>query len=212
MIWNMYVWQMKREGMIFCSSIYIYVGTHRGAGAGSVAHVFICRRYWSALPYRRKHTNICWISKKIMRRCCSSWGSKRSSFKKNFRMWNIVEKLRFPGRGRCSDRVWLQLCGNQTLLLLFPSDLQMVERKQRLQAQQQRHDASKEQLNQMQKSFTAVHAGVEHLAGRLHHMELVNGTANIPAKFQRWHFFLCQSVRENVCSWWSSCLFTFFSR
>uniref|UniRef100_A0A3B5K6K5 Outer dynein arm docking complex subunit 3 n=1 Tax=Takifugu rubripes TaxID=31033 RepID=A0A3B5K6K5_TAKRU len=49
-----------------------------------------------------------------------------------------------------------------------------VEWKQRLQAQQQRHDASKQHLNQMQKSLSTVRAGVEHLAARLHHIELVN--------------------------------------
>ncbi|XP_029706942.1 coiled-coil domain-containing protein 151 isoform X1 [Takifugu rubripes] len=51
------------------------------------------------------------------------------------------------------------------------SDLE-VEWKQRLQAQQQRHDASKQHLNQMQKSLSTVRAGVEHLAARLHHIEL----------------------------------------
>lgn len=68
------------------------------------------------------------------------------------------------------------------LLFLFISDLQMVEWKQRLQAQQQRHDASKEHLNQMQKSHSTVKAGVEHLAGKLHHIKLVNRTLNVSTK------------------------------
>lgn len=55
----------------------------------------------------------------------------------------------------------------------FISDLEM-EWKQRLQAQQQRHDASKEHLNQMLKSLSTVRAGVEHLAARLHHIGPVN--------------------------------------
>lgn len=58
----------------------------------------------------------------------------------------------------------------------------MVEWKQRLQVQQQRHDASKEHLNQMQKSHSAVKAGVEHLAGKLHHIKLVNRTLNVSTK------------------------------
>lgn len=70
--------------------------------------------------------------------------------------------------------MWLKLGENDSLLIFFTSDLQMVEWQQRLQAQQQRHGASKKQLNQMQKSLGAVKAGVEHLAGRLHHIKLVN--------------------------------------
>lgn len=61
----------------------------------------------------------------------------------------------------------------------------MVEWKQRLQAQQQRHDASKEHLYQKQKTLSAVKAGVEHLAGRLHHIKLVNRTLNVSTKLQR---------------------------
>lgn len=60
-----------------------------------------------------------------------------------------------------------------------PSDLQVVERKQRVQAQQQRLDASKEHLEQMRTSLSAVKAGVEHLAGRLHHIRLVNPPLSI---------------------------------
>lgn len=71
-------------------------------------------------------------------------------------------------------------CGQscvRTSPFLFTSDLQMVAWTQRLQAQQQRHDASKEHLNQMQKALSAVRAGVEHLTGRLHHVTLVNRTS-----------------------------------
>lgn len=70
-------------------------------------------------------------------------------------------------------------------VFLFISDLQMVEWKLRLQAQQQRHDASKEHLNHMHKSHSAVKAGVEHLAGKLHHIKLVNRTLNVSTKLQR---------------------------
>lgn len=90
-------------------------------------------------------------------------------------------------------------CGESSLrtspppmLFLFISDLQMVEWKQRLQAQQQRHDASKEHLNQMQNSHSAVKAGVEHLAGKLHHIKLVNRTLYVSTKMTV--LFLCQSV------------------
>ena len=49
-----------------------------------------------------------------------------------------------------------------------------MEGTQRLQAAQQRRDASKEHLRHVQKSLSAVGAGVEHLAGRLRHIKLVN--------------------------------------
>lgn len=91
----------------------------------------------------------------------------------------------------------MEECGEscvRTSPFLFTSDLQMVGWTQRLQAQQQRHDASKEHLNQMQKSLSAVRAGVEHLTGRLHHVTLVNRTSNVSTKLQRWQFFLCQSI------------------
>lgn len=64
----------------------------------------------------------------------------------------------------------LSLCG-------FISDQQMLEECERkLQAQQQRRDASEERLNQLVKALSTVRAGVEHLADKLHHITLVNLT------------------------------------
>lgn len=68
----------------------------------------------------------------------------------------------------------------------IPSDLQVVEWEQRLQAQQRRHDASREHLNQMQKSLSTVQAGAEHLVRRLHHIKLVK--AEISPSFAQFPF------------------------
>lgn len=84
----------------------------------------------------------------------------------------------------------------------------MEEWKQRLQVQQQRHNTSKENLNQRQKSLSTVQAGVEHLAGRLHHIKLVHTTltiSTVPA-LRQWHFVICQFLSllsftaKSVCS------------
>lgn len=64
----------------------------------------------------------------------------------------------------------LLLCG-------FISDQQMLEECERkLQAEQQRRDASEEHLNQLVNVLSTVRGGVEHLADKLHHITLVSLT------------------------------------
>lgn len=67
------------------------------------------------------------------------------------------------------------------LLPGFISDQQMMEeQKHQLQDQQQRHDASEERLNRLVKTLATVRAGVEHLAGKLHHITQVSTTSAVP--------------------------------
>ncbi|XP_069022060.1 coiled-coil domain-containing protein 151 isoform X1 [Embiotoca jacksoni] len=57
------------------------------------------------------------------------------------------------------------------------SDQQMLEeREQQLQAQQQTCDAAKKRLNWLSKTICTVRAGVEHLADKLQHIPLSEGT------------------------------------
>lgn len=72
------------------------------------------------------------------------------------------------------------------LLPGFISDQQMMEeQKHQLQDQQQRYDASEERLNRLVKTLATVRAGVEHLAGKLHHVTQVSTTSAVNCPTQQ---------------------------
>lgn len=69
----------------------------------------------------------------------------------------------------------------------FVSDQQVLEeREHQLKVQQQRRDAAGERLVGHVKTLNAIRAGIEHLAGKLQHISLVNHTHHSPLCHRFW--------------------------